>query len=225
MAFHPFSNQHLVMLALIIGCVGLLVWAANRLPPRVRLWIGRGLGFLLLGYVLAIYFQKVFTHELSWESSLPLELCHCVLIACLAALFFPNQLASEIAYFWGFGGTLQAVLTPEITQGFPSWEFIQFFWSHGTILLAIVFLIALGFVPRSGSVWRMFFLVNLYAAVVGSLDAFFHWNYGYLCQKPINPSLLDYLGPWPWYIVSLELISILIFLLLDLPWRWKRSRA
>jgi hypothetical integral membrane protein (TIGR02206 family) len=226
MEFHPFDNQHLVMLGLLVVCICLLIGAAKCMTLPQRLWVGRLLGFLLLGYALAIYVQMGIAHELSWESALPLELCHCVLVACLVALFFPNQLVCEIAYFWGLGGTLQAVLTPEITRGFPSWEFIQFFWSHGTILLAIVFIISVqGFKPRAGSVTRMFLALNLYAAVVGTLDALFRWNYGYLCHKPIQPSLFDFLGPWPWYLVSLEFIALLSLLLLDLPWRWKRGKA
>ncbi|MBM3790173.1 MAG: TIGR02206 family membrane protein, partial [Acidobacteria bacterium] len=53
----------------------------------------------------------------------------------------------------------------------------------------------------------------------GSLDMIFGWNYGYLRRPPSQPSLLDYLGPWPWYILSLELIALCIFILLTLPFR------
>jgi uncharacterized membrane protein YwaF len=53
----------------------------------------------------------------------------------------------------------------------------------------------------------------------------FGWNYGYLCKKPVHPSLMDYLGPWPWYLLSLEAVAIAGFWLLDLPWRLaRRSR-
>ena len=41
------------------------------------------------------------------------------------------------------------------------------------------------------------------------------------------PSLLDFLGPWPWYLLSLELIALVSFFLLDLPWRlliWFRKK-
>ena len=33
------------------------------------------------------------------------------------------------------------------------------------------------------------------------------WNYGYLCRQPAHQSLLGYLGPWPWYLASLELVA------------------
>jgi hypothetical integral membrane protein (TIGR02206 family) len=160
--------------------------------------------------------------NLRWAYSLPLELCHWVLIAAVIGLVRPSQLSSEITYFWGAAGTLQATLTPDITEGFPSWEFIQFFWSHGGILLATVYFIARGFRPRRGSVLRMMLALNVYAAVVGIIDAVLGWNYGYLCAKPLQPSLLDFLGPWPWYLLWVELIALASFLLLDLPWKLRR---
>ena len=65
----------------------------------------------------------------------------------------------------------------------------------------------------------MMIALNIYAVVVGIINAIAGWNYGYLCRKPAMPSLLDFLGPWPWYLLSLELVAFLTFLILDLVWR------
>ncbi len=179
------------------------------------------LGLILLAYGVTMYAQLAYRGLLSWAYSLPLELCHWVLIACLAALFTGSHLAAEISYFWGLGGTLQAVLTPDLREGFPSWDFIQFFWAHGCILLAIVYLIAArNFRPRTRSVARMMLALNLYLLVAGCLDWIFGWNYGYLCHPPDQPSLLDYLGPWPWYILSMEAVALCLFWLFALPWKF-----
>ena len=221
--FSPFSREHVLALAVIALAGGAIVSVCRRAAPRCVRRLGRALGVVLIGYVVTAYGQKAAAGELSWEYSLPLELCHWVLAACALSLFRPTQLASEIAYYWGLAGALQATLTPEIGQGFPSWEFILFFWGHGAILLAIVFLIASrSLQPRRGSVLRMVAAVNLYALVIGGIDWLAGWNYGYLCHKPVKPSLMDYLGPWPWYIASLELIALASFAVLDLPWLWLR---
>ncbi len=224
-AFREFGRDHLAVLGLLVSMGALIAFAGKRMTPRHSRWIGYSLAVALLSYVAVVYIQKGLAHELSWDYALPLELCHCVMLACAIALFRPVPLAFEITYFIGLAGTLQAALTPDIGQGFPSWEFILFFWSHGAVLLAVVYLIACSRLkPRPGSVLRMLVLVNLYALAVGGIDALFGWNYGYLCRKPAVPSLLDYLGPWPWYLLSLELVALANFFLLALPWRLLKKR-
>jgi hypothetical integral membrane protein (TIGR02206 family) len=44
-------------------------------------------------------------------------------------------------------------------------------------------------------------------------------NYGFLRSNPALASLLDLLGPWPWYILWLEVLAVLLFTLLYLPFR------
>ena len=218
-AFRPFGIQHLLALGAICGLGALIAWGCRRLEDSGRAWLGRTLGALLVAYAAVMYIHLVVSGEFGVDWALPCELCHWVLIACIVTLFHPNQLASEIAYFWGFGGTLQAALTPDIAAAFPSWDFVMFFWGHGITLLAIVFLIAgRAFRPRRNSVFRMFLALNVYGVVAGLIDVAFGWDYGYLCQKPLRPSLLDYLGPWPWYLVWIEVLAPAIFFILLLPW-------
>ncbi len=221
--FKPFGAQHLIVLA-VLAALGLLItFQCRRAIGKHRAWTGRLLALSLVAYAATVYIQKGIAGELDWRYALPLELCQWVMIAAVFTLFRPTPWLSEIVYFWGTAGTLQATLTPDIYEGFPSWEFILFFWSHGAILLAILFLIVgQNFRPRRNCVWRMMAGVNFYAAAVGLFDLFFKCNYGYLCQKPVEPSLLDYLGPWPWYLASLEIVALVSFWLLFLPWKLVR---
>jgi len=213
--FNVFGFQHLVALGILTVFCIFLIRITVKMPYPKRKWIGRIIGCALAGYTAVFYIQQYVGNILSWEYSLPLELCNLVLVACILSMFCPGRLQYEITYFWGLGGTTQALITPDLGRGFPSWDFILFFWSHGVLMLGIVFIIAgTNFRPGRNSVVRMMLALNLYAFAIGTLDWIMGWNYGYLCQKPAVPSLLDYLGPWPWYILSLEGVALLTFLLL-----------
>ena len=109
-------------------------------------------------------------------------------------------------------GTLQAVLTPNIPYGFPHPVFFIFFLIHSGVVAA-----GLGQHPRRGAVWRCFFRAQFYLVVASLVNWLSGSNYGFLAGKPQSTSLLDQLGPWPYYIVSLEVLGLLIFLLLNLP--------
>ena len=73
--------------------------------------------------------------------------------------------------------------------------------------------------PLPGCLWRVMLALNGYAASIAVFNWIFKTNYMYLCRKPDNASALDYLGPWPVYILTGELIALAFFALLWLPFR------
>jgi len=50
-------------------------------------------------------------------------------------------------------------------------------------------------------------------------------NYMFIAHKPDTPSLLDVLGPWPWYILSAEAVGLAVGLLLYLPFALRDWKA
>jgi uncharacterized membrane protein YwaF len=51
----------------------------------------------------------------------------------------------------------------------------------------------------------------------------------YLRHTPGAHSLLDMLGPWPWYIAGAAALALVLFAILDLPFtigrHWRRQPA
>ena len=71
-----------------------------------------------------------------------------------------------------------------------------------------------GIVPRPGAVWRVFGATLAVAAAAGTANLLTGGNYMWLREKPDEGSLLDFMGPWPWYIVSAAVLGLLLFTLL-----------
>ncbi len=174
---------------------------------------------MLLGQMLANLLLVGLEEKLRWQDYLPLHLCHLALFLCAIAGLTRKSWAYELAYFWGLGGTMQGLLTPDLFHGFPALECVFFFLGHGGIVGCVIFLtLAFRLRPTWRSVVRSYSWLLGYAVLAGSFDAVFHTNYGFLCAKPATASLFDWLGPWPWYIVSAAALGGVVFVLLYLPW-------
>jgi hypothetical integral membrane protein (TIGR02206 family) len=105
-----------------------------------------------------------------------------------------------------------------VSADFPSYVATKFFVAHGGVVAAILYLVLTGALrPRPGAWWRVFLYVNVYAAVIALFNARYGTNYMYLREKPQAGSLLDLLGPWPWYVLAAEPVALLLMWLLHLP--------
>jgi len=143
---------------------------------------------------------------------LPCQLCDLAVFLMAWVLLGRRRLIGELAVLWGLAGSLQAVLTPDLSAGFPSYPWIQFFLGHGAVVLSAVYLVVRGRVTLTGrSVWRVWLISNVYVVIAGLLNWRLATNFGYLASKPLHPSLLDWLGPWPWYLVGMEVLALGLF--------------
>jgi len=173
---------------------------------------------------------------------LPLHLCGLGILLGPIMLLRKNFKLYELIYFWGIGGAIQALLTPDLVYEFPHFEYLQYFISHSLIIIACIYMtFVVGYRPTWKSILKVFILSNIYLAFIivvniittenfmaicskstGLWDRLQELrlqsgNYLYICRKPANPSLIDVLGPWPWYILSLEGVGVLSFLVYYSP--------
>lgn len=214
--FILFGPAHLAILAAIPSAAAALAWAARRGVPRIRL----ALGFLLAGNELVWYAYRLRTEGFRFPEGLPLQLCDLALWMTVIALLTLRPWCYELAWFVGIGGAGMAALTPDLWA--PSWSYPTwyFFLAHGGVIASVLFLTWSGLLrPRRGALWRAFGLVNLYMAAVGAFNLAFGTNYIYLRRKPESASLLDFLGPWPLYLLAGEVVALAVFALLWLPFR------
>jgi hypothetical integral membrane protein (TIGR02206 family) len=218
--FHPWSPSHFVVIFLTIALplvLALLVHRTKspRLERSIRLTISM---LLLMNYVAYVFVARNFGVD-RWYKLLPLQLCDWAMIVIIVALWTGNRRWLEIAYFWGIGGTLQAIITPNLKFGFPDLRFISFFVAHSGIIIGIVFLMLVyGFRPQPIGVLRTFLWTEIYFVVVFTVDLLSGENYGFLLHKPEAASLLSFLSDSrPLYLLEFHAMAFAFFCVLYAP--------
>jgi hypothetical integral membrane protein (TIGR02206 family) len=163
----------------------------------------------------------------SVQEHLPLHACSILIWLAGFMLIYKNYRIYEFAYFLGIAGALQALLTPDIgIYGFPHFRFIQTYISHGLLLTSAIYMTTVeGFRPTWQTFKRVIIYLNLFMLAVFGLNQLIGSNYLFVARKPPGPTLLDALPEWPVYILYMEAIGLMMFLLLYLPFALKDWQA
>ena len=212
-----FSPPHLAALAvLVLASIG-GVALARRHPGRPATLMCRGLAAVILAAWVGEYVADVVTGIWTIQYDLPLQLTDTISVASAIALWTPRRWLAELVYLWALSASLQATLTPDLDWTFPRiFYFTYFIYHEGAIVGGLVLVFGCRLYPRRGAWLRTFGATLLVAAGAGSADALIHGaDYMFLASKPPYGSLLDVLGPWPWYIVSVAGVAIGMLLVLQ----------
>jgi hypothetical integral membrane protein (TIGR02206 family) len=217
--FVLFGPAHLLALAVVAAAAIALPWLLRRRPALLAP-VRASLAVTLVGLTALYIVSLARMGPLSIWDVVPLHLCDFLILVALFALATLERNACELLYFWGGTGTLLATLTPDLAMGWPDWRFVVYFGLHGTVVVtASCLAFGLERPPRRRAALRVFVLTNAYAAVVAVVDVVWGMNFLYLRGKPAAPTLLDWLGPWPLYLVMVEVLALGLFFLLEAPLR------
>ncbi|MNO62515.1 Integral membrane protein [compost metagenome] len=215
--FVPFSTAHLIAFGIMIILVLSLFWGRMYIRNHRgwRLGIRYGLAFVLLLTQVSLNIWYVAWGVWDVKYTLPLELCSISLLLSIVMLCTRSRMLYHVLLFAGICGPLQAILTPNLSYGFPHFRFFEFFAAHTAIILAPLYMTWIEqYRPSWKSIgWSMLFL-NILALVVGILNMILGSNYMFLQHKPDTPSLLDVLGPYPYYLLVEEAIALLMFVIM-----------
>jgi len=215
---HPFAlfslSHRIVLLISILGSV--LIFAARHL---LRAFSNR---LIETAIALSLVFSEGAYHYWMYKNgiwrfsdSLPLELCSISLFGTIALLFFQKRWIDDLVFFTSLLGATQAIVTPLLDFDFPHFRFLHFFYTHLMMVwVALYFTWVKGYRPTLRSVGRVLLFLNILAPILWGINRVTGGNYMFLREKPPIPSLLDWLGPYPWYIGSLELLLVSLSFLL-----------
>lgn len=217
--FALFGKEHMVVIGLILLLCGMLVLMRNKFHQQERHFLRIFLSVIIIASESSWHIWKIYINDWNIQVMLPLWLCSTVAWLSPCMLVLKNYRVYEFSYFMGIIGASQAILTPDLMQyGFPHFRFIQYFSVHGSIILAVLFMtIVEKYRPTWKSFGRVLISVNIYWFIVALINPLIGSNYLYTAGKLPTTSLLDVLGPHPWYLLSMEIIGVFLMLLLYLP--------
>ncbi|TYB79422.1 YwaF family protein [Bizionia myxarmorum] len=213
------SAEHLVPIfsAILLG-IAIIHFSNRRVLQQQKENIFQLLGAFVSLAVVLFHLHKISLGGYNLSEDLPLFLCSFLALIIPVFTYFRKYWMYEILLFWIIAGTLQGVVTPDISEGFPSFDYFRYWIVHLGLLTIIIYAtIVLKMRPTLKSVFKSFLTLQVYAVVVMGINYLLDANYSYLNRKPKSASALDYLGEWPYYLLVMEAILIPFFLLIYLP--------
>ncbi|MFC5729883.1 MULTISPECIES: TIGR02206 family membrane protein [Nocardioides] len=206
-----YGVTHLVPLVIFaMGLVGAAVLGRRHRAVEGPTRFSRACAVLIP--VVTVPFQVIdLVFNFDIDVTLPLHLCDLAWPAAAWALWTHKPFPVALTFFWGLTLTIQGVLTPAVNEDLPHPRYFAFWALHLLIVWSAVYLvIGLRKVPR----WRDFAATvattALWAVSAYVFNVVADTNYGYLLRKP-RSSILDLLGPWPWYVLQEIALIILVW--------------
>ena len=216
--FELFGTAHLVALGvLVLFNLYLLRFkhASDSTKGAIR-WI---LALILWGNEFAWHWWNYSIGKWNIQTMLPLQICSILVWLGAWMLVTKSYRIYEFMYFMGIGGAIQALATPDLgIYGYPHFRFFQTFLSHGLIVTSAIFMTVVeGFRPTWKSILRVAIWMNIYMIPIYFLNNYIGSNYLMINHKPETASLLDLLPEWPIYILYMEGLGLVTFLILYIP--------
>ncbi len=225
--FQLFGPKHLLVLGIALVIILWLIFGWKNPSEAAKRRSRYFLAAVLIIGESSWHIWRIWTGQWTYTYDLPLHVCSIMVWASIAMLLTRSYRIYEFSYFIGLAAALQAFITPEAAQ-YGLWHFraVQTLLVHGTLVIIPIYMTAIeGFRPTWNSFKRVAISLNLYMVVIYFVNLALGSNYLFIMHKPDTASLLDVLGPWPLYIISMELLGFTIFLILYLPFIIKDARA
>ncbi len=211
--FSLFGPSHWAAIFLFIFLVFWLPWyGKKRLSPTQQEWVGRILCILIfINYPIWVLLE-IMGGSFDIKLHLPFHLCRFANLLIPFVLIKRNEFVFQILYFWGLSGMFQGMVSPDILQDFPHFHYFRFFIGHNLMVVALIYAVVVyDLKPTLVGLKNAFIALNLFLLLSFVVNLLMDANYFWIMGKPPTGSLLDFMGPWPWYILTGEFVALAHF--------------
>ncbi len=160
------------------------------------------------------------------EDDLPLHLCRLAALLYPVFFYFKNEKWIKILYFLVMAGTLQGLITPDLIYAWPHFTYPLYWVMHVVLVgVAIYSVSGLGLKPTWKDIGNTLIYGNAIFISTIFINIWLGSNYFFSARKPVTGSILDLMGPWPWYLLVMEIIAFLLFIIAFLPFMAKKGSS
>ncbi len=226
--FVAFSYMHWYpILIASLFMISSIIVAKYWLSERGKVLFGTALAIIPPMCVLSRVMFTSMEGTFNIQEELPFHLCRLLAFILPFVIYYKNKKWFGITYFFTIVGTLQALLTPDLPQAAPHYSYASYWILHGVLIyLPIYCIVVFGFKINKRDFINAIIAGNIYLVLTLIINFAIGSNYFYTSHKPPSASLLDILGPWPWYILSVEFLTIFMFVVAWMPfWYGKKKKA
>lgn len=217
--FKAFSLEHglPILIIVMIGATAMYFGIKTRdrhKQKRILFILSLFPAFSMVAYI----FIQLITGNFTLAEDLPIHICRFVGITAPFVIWFEKRFWLGVFYFWCLVGTSNAVITPDLIWGFPHWNYFVYFILHVfLVLLPIYYTIVMKIRITLRDLWNAFWTANVFLVFTLLVNSILGSNYMFTHHKPPVETLMDSLGPWPWYLVVLQFLALVLFFLVYLP--------
>jgi len=217
--FNLFGTEHIIGNSISLLIIILLpLYAKRNLDKDAQHTVGKVIGWMVFSNYILWVILEIIAGTFDIRLHLPVHLCRLANIMMPLVMVWRNYFAFEILFFWGFSGMIQATITPDISAGFPHFHYFRFWIGHQGMIMGLVYATVIYEMrPTIKSLWKAFIALNIMLVIAAIVNGLIGTNYLWICGKPTNhlgehlPTIMDYFGPWPWYILTAEIFALLHF--------------
>lgn len=217
--FHNYTLEHFlsVIIFLIIGFVFIYIGRNKLKNDQKHKFITYLMLFIFLFQLLKIpVYYSIGKFDI--KEHLPLHLCNIAPFFMFFAYFFRSRIAWSIFFMWIMAGTFQSLLTPTLTESFPHYEWWRYWIIHAWLVTGALYgIFVLGYRMKFKDMFISLFWLNVLSFSVYFINIAIGANYMYMVAKPDGTTMYSLLSDWPYYILQLEFVALLLFSILYLP--------
>tara|TARA_B100001250_G_scaffold184055_1_gene158368 strand:- start:179 stop:865 length:687 start_codon:yes stop_codon:yes gene_type:complete len=221
MDFELYGFKHMVYIyTMALSCVVVPFISNKFLSSPNQRFVAIFLVISIIGVEIIDDIYRVFDSSVGWDikTDLPLHMCGFSVFATSWALLKRDQIIFELCYFWGLGGAIQAILTPDTTGFHGPFYLFTFMVSHGLIVLNVFYLIFVyKMILHKGALVRTIIITNIMLLGIAFINWILDSNYFYLFRAPDvnNPLILT--NQQPLYFLNMEIVAIIVLYIISIP--------